>query len=99
MIGGCRHHASAKTILIDGETIDVDGIWVAAIDTPETFRRAALVALAVRPPHAATEVRNEKQRGTRHSPVRANCAILGSPPMNRSDVIDPETKSRGATPS
>ena len=36
---------------------------------------------------------------TRHSPVRTNCVILGSPPTNRSDVIDPETKSRGAIPS
>ena len=31
---------SARTILIDGDTIDVDGvrIRIAAIDTPETFR-------------------------------------------------------------
>ena len=35
----------------------------------------------------------------RHSPLRTNCVILGSPPMNRSDVIDPETKSRGAIPA
>lgn len=40
VIGWCRHHASAKTILIDGDTINVDGtrIRIAAIDTPETFR-------------------------------------------------------------
>ena len=35
----------------------------------------------------------------RHSPVGTDCVMVGSDPVNRSDVIDAETKSRGATPS
>ena len=32
--------AAARAILIDGDTLDIDGtrIWIVAIDTPETFR-------------------------------------------------------------
>ena len=43
-----------------------------------------------KPPYAITPHDN--------SLVGTNCAILGSPPMNRAEVIDSQTKSRGAIP-
>jgi hypothetical protein len=38
------------------------------------------------------------RRNTRHSPVGTNCVMVGSYPTNRSDGIDPPTKSRGPIP-
>ena len=63
--------------------------------------RIRLVALAVCAlgPIAATEATGEKRRGTRHSPFRRTALYWLHTPMNRSDVIEPETKSRSATPS
>ena len=37
-------------------------------------------------------------RSTRHSPLGRIALYWIHTPMNRSDVIDPETKSRGAIP-
>ena len=67
--------------------------------TPRRNRRRRTPKSPEQIPEHLHAARSEDPHGpTMHSPIRTNCVILGSPPMNRSDVIDPQPKAEVLPP-
>src|SRR5262249_38650130 len=82
----------------NGDLGHLEGDTAATADDLGADLDQLLLQVTGHPGNVGLREHGRGRRGTRHSPVRTNFVILGSPPMNRLDVIERETKSRGAIP-